>query len=446
MANHSNLKRQRKENEYDSDSDAEARNRASDGGVAAWPRFLVVEGEGEQMLKGLSPFLVNKWFQGISSNGFKSVQRQRSGAFLVECSTRKASDLLLKRDGGSLHDRKIRVRIHAQLNSSKGVIRCADLRDCTEAEIKEELAEQGVTDVRRIVITKESRKVPTGTLILTFGMTTLPESLKIGYMNVRVTPYIPSPMRCFKCQRFGHISKFCKNKEICNLCAQEHHDGDCKGPKLCVNCGGDHPSNSKICSILAQEKEVQRVKILEKCSFAQAKKKVQERMQIQQTSYAKVSACSPPPEPPKAKLELMLEKVVQSLNSMNENLNMVMQAMNLRMQTGAHSVTPSSTPPAKDRETQKSTPSSGQGVSQGPTASGGRESKEADTPPSKDSKVHKSVKPTTAPKPPRHTKPGQSKTTTSNRFSVLQQMDTEMNEQTPSSSSPSSKATSPKKK
>jgi len=250
MGIHSNLKRQRKTDELDSDSDIEARNRASDAGVAAWPRFLVVEGEGEQALKGLSPFLVNKWFQGISSNGFKAVQRQRSGAFLVECSIRRASDLLLKRDGCLLHDRRVKVKVHAQLNSSKGVIRCADLKDCSEDEIKEELAEQGVTDVRRVVISKEGRRVPTGTLILTFRMTTLPESLKIGYMNVRVTPYIPSPMRCFKCQRFGHISKFCKNKEICSLCAQEHHEGDCKDPKHCVNCNGDHSSNSKNCPIL----------------------------------------------------------------------------------------------------------------------------------------------------------------------------------------------------
>jgi len=149
-------KRQRKSEDGDSDSETEVRNRASNAGVAAWPRFLVVEGEGEQTLNGLSPFLVNKWFQGVSS-GFKTIQRQRSGAFLVECSTRKASDLLLRRDGGSLHDRTIRVKIHAQLNSSKGVIRCADLKDCAEAEIKDELAEQGVTDVRRIFISKEGR-------------------------------------------------------------------------------------------------------------------------------------------------------------------------------------------------------------------------------------------------------------------------------------------------
>jgi len=181
---------------------------------------------------------------------------------------------------------------------------------------------------------------------------------------------------------------------------------------------GDHSSNSKNCPILAQEREIQRVKVLEKCSFAQAKKKVQERLPIQQTSYAKVSAGSLPTEPSKTKLELMLEQVVQSLNTMTQNLNTVMKAMNIGMQTGAQALAPTSTPAAKDREAQKSSPSSGQGVSQGPTASGGRGTTESVSPPIKDSKGHKSVKPPTAPKPPRHTKPGQTNNT--NIFSVLQ--------------------------
>ena len=443
MAHLSNPKRRREFN--DSNSEDEIRERAVAAGLDAWPRFLILEGETEQSLKNLSPFLVDKWFQGICSTGFKSIQRQRSGAFLVECSTKRASDLLLKRNDTLLHDRKVRVSTHARLNSCRGVVRCADLKDCTEVEIREGLADQGVTAVQRITITKEARKVPTNTLILTFANRQLPESIKVGYLKVRVTPYIPSPLRCFKCQRFGHISKFCKNKEMCSLCAQERHDGECKGPKLCVNCGGSHPSNSKDCPSLAREREIQRVKVVEKCSFVEAKKKVNEKMPSQQT-YAKVSAGSSSPDPPKAKLESMLEKVVQSLNIMSENLNLVMQAMNLRMQTGAHSVTPSSTPPAKDSDTQKSTPSSGQGVSQSSTASSGRRTTESTSPPNKDSKGHKSVKPPTGPKPRIHTKPGQTKHSTSNIFSVLQEMDTELNEETLPSSSPSSRATSPKKK
>ena len=438
-------KRRRNVFDPDSDSETEYREKAKEKELDVWPRFLVVEGEAEQSLKTLSPFLIQKWFSGICSSGFKNITKQRSGALLVECSTKRSSELLLKRDGSNIHDKKIKVSRHAQLNSSKGVIRCADLKECTEGEIKKELAEQGVIDAHRITINKDGKKVPTSTLILTFGVTTLPEQIKVGYLKVRVTPYIPSPMRCFKCQRFGHISKFCKNKDICSICAQDRHEGECKGPKHCVNCKESHESSSKDCPSLAREKEIQRVRVMEKCSFAEAKKKVGEKMPMQQT-FAKVLAGSGPTEPSKTKLESMLEKVVQSLNTMSQNLNMVMKMMDIKTQTGASAVAHSSTPREAEKETQKSTPSSGQGTSQNSTFSGGRGTTEINTPPIKVSKSHNSVKPPTAPKPHKHTKSGQTNTTTTNRFSVLQEIDTEMTERPPSSSSSSSKATSPKKK
>ena len=39
---------------------------------------------------------------------------------------------------------------HKALNSSRGVFGCNDLKYCTEAEIKSELKDQAVTDIKRI--------------------------------------------------------------------------------------------------------------------------------------------------------------------------------------------------------------------------------------------------------------------------------------------------------
>nr|CAH7762177.1 unnamed protein product [Callosobruchus chinensis] len=46
-----------------------------------------------------------------------------------------------------------------------------------------------------------------------------------------------SVVRCFKCSRFGHAKKDCKNKTVCSLCSNEHEDKACDSNiKKCGNC------------------------------------------------------------------------------------------------------------------------------------------------------------------------------------------------------------------
>ena len=39
-------------------------------------------------------------------------------------------------------------------------------------------------------------------------------------------------MRCFQCQRFGHITKICEEKRGCAKCSGDHEYGKCEGAKL----------------------------------------------------------------------------------------------------------------------------------------------------------------------------------------------------------------------
>ena len=97
----------------DSDSDIEARQDAYRSGIPdAWPRFLVVEAaNSDQPIHNMSPFIIQKWFEGISSTGFSSIKKLRAGSFLVECSSKRSSDLLLKRDGSKIVETPIKVLI-----------------------------------------------------------------------------------------------------------------------------------------------------------------------------------------------------------------------------------------------------------------------------------------------------------------------------------------------
>ena len=97
------------------------------------------------------------------------------------------------------------------------------LTELSEDKLKQELQGSNVQDVKHILKTENVQKVPTGTLALTFNTAKLPQSIKAGYIKLNVRPYIPNPLRCFKCQAFGHKSKFCKKSEVCPKWGERAH-------------------------------------------------------------------------------------------------------------------------------------------------------------------------------------------------------------------------------
>ena len=64
--------------------------------------------------------------------------------------------------------------------------------------------------VERIPFTKNGVKLLSHTWEITFACPKVPNKLKVGFLALSVAPYIPNPMRCFKCQLFGHHQGYCK--------------------------------------------------------------------------------------------------------------------------------------------------------------------------------------------------------------------------------------------
>ena len=149
------------------------------------------------------------------------------------------------------------------------------------------MKDQNVTNVYRIVITKENKKIATKHLILTFASTKLPKEIKAGYLQCPVRPYIPNPLRCFKCQRFGHSKSACRGKLTCGRCSAVGHKSlSCNEPYRCVNCKENHPSYSKACAKWVIEKEIQTVRTKQNVSYSEAKKIVESRTPIVGKTYA----------------------------------------------------------------------------------------------------------------------------------------------------------------
>lgn len=55
-------------------------------------------------------------------------------------------------------------------------------------------------------------------------------------------------VRCFSCQRYGHIANNCTYPSKCENCGSTSHTVDkCQSPKSCANCSAGHSSSSRQC-------------------------------------------------------------------------------------------------------------------------------------------------------------------------------------------------------
>ena len=172
--------------------------------MCSWPRFLLVKGTGnESPLSKLSPFAVSKAIVAVLRSDSFNIKKLRNGDILIEIDKEtQSTDNVIP----------ITVSPHYSLNTKKGVIRCPDIKDCSDEEILEGLNDEGIIKLDRISVFRDGQKKPTGTFILTFQSQTLPKDIRVGYYRVTVSQFIPNPIRCYKCQKFGHTKFNCRKK------------------------------------------------------------------------------------------------------------------------------------------------------------------------------------------------------------------------------------------
>ena len=78
--------------------------------------------------------------------------------------------------------------------------------------------------------------------------------IKFHNRNAILEPKKESVIRCYHCQRFGHIARVCSYKQRCECCSVSDHLGEvCAASEFCcANCSGKHKSSSKFCPIFLQ--------------------------------------------------------------------------------------------------------------------------------------------------------------------------------------------------
>lgn len=129
-------------------------------------------------------------------------------------------------------------------------------------------------------------------ILLTFENNFLPPVVWMGGRRRIVHEYKRQLLQCHKCQRYGHVKKYCPAKEeICLRCAGKHTSGLCQMKNnniqnktslyKCINCYGNHPSTSMQCSVRQRNTEILKVAERHQMSFRRA--------EIVYRSYAEVT-------------------------------------------------------------------------------------------------------------------------------------------------------------
>ena len=264
---------------------------------SSFPRFLIIEStKVDEPLTKLSPFVIEKVLVSVAGSP-KSVKKLNSGSLLVEVEKPKHADNLMKLS--RFFEIPAKCYPHTSLNTSRGIIRCPDLAGVTEEEIFfSNLATQNVTAARRITVFRDNVKRSTNTIVLTLSTSILPKFLKVGYLKVPVDIYIPNPLQCYACFKYGHHEKKCRlygGDELCRRCGVTgvtHDESRCTNDVKCVNCGEDHPSTSTSCKIWKREKEIVTIKYREGLSFPEARKIVEARYNLSYSTVLKSNKSS----------------------------------------------------------------------------------------------------------------------------------------------------------
>ena len=250
-------------------------------------KLYMISEDSNTLFNKVNSIKLTRVINSISGN-VEDIIFLRSGALLVTCKSSEQIQKFLNTNEIEFNDKVIPIKVvPAKIgNTQKGVIYAPELCNSSCEEIQEELTSYNVTLVEKLYRDPDKATVPL--YIITFESKTLPEKIAIAYKPYKVDPYIPQPLRCTQCCRYGHTKKYCRSHVICNKCASKDHTSDTcqESVSKCINCGGVHSSFDKSCPKYLKEKKICEIKTRQNISFQEARAMVNnENSMPSQTQY-----------------------------------------------------------------------------------------------------------------------------------------------------------------
>ena len=230
---------------------------------------VVLERKAGMEVKAYSPVFIHNCLEKCIGS-YKGCSPLRNGNLIVKCCSVQQMTTLLQRT--KLTDGAVSVEIAVSSMrplGARGVI-CNVPIDISTDDFVACLASHGVKFVKRFRFksSDSSELKNSKSVFLQFDTAVLLGEVKIGYLFFRVKQYVPRPLRCFKCNRYGHVAGHCRGKLRYLICGG---DSDCSAaaPK-CPNCGDGHSTNDKIWPRYKRETEILKLKTAVKLALADA--------------------------------------------------------------------------------------------------------------------------------------------------------------------------------
>ena len=130
------------------------------------------------------------------------------------------------------------------------------------------LTDERISTAERIMSYNLGTKTPgpTRSVKVSLNIKTVPTEIRINFLGkFAVRPYVTKPVRCYRCQRFGHIAAACLARtERCSMCSGLHRTQQCLTKVQnsvtvtlkCANCGEEHSVNSNRCPVLREKMHI----------------------------------------------------------------------------------------------------------------------------------------------------------------------------------------------
>ncbi|XP_013857708.1 uncharacterized protein LOC106513433 [Austrofundulus limnaeus] len=184
----------------------------------------------------------------------------RDGSLLIECKDIEQKSKAFKVE--NICKRAVlEKKMLGENKKTRGVIYGIPLDEDLE-KLKKNVVGAKVFNMKRLSRTVDGERVGSMSVLVEFEEKELPMNIKIGYISFQVRTYTPPPLRCYKCQRYGHIAAVCKGKQRCPKCGEDHKFEECKEDveEKCCNCGGNHRVTYGGCEVRKRAKEVVQIK------------------------------------------------------------------------------------------------------------------------------------------------------------------------------------------